>query len=64
MFYYLIQNKKLKLGLALNHIESNFEVWLLGQTKNVQENYWQLLKNSKWIKTPDMPNIQFSLFFW
>ena len=45
-----LKNKKLKLGLVLNHKEMRFEVWLLGQTKDIQKKYWNLLKTSKWSK--------------
>lgn len=45
-----LKNKKLKLGLVLNHKEMRFEVWLLGQTKDIQKKYWNLLKTSKWNK--------------
>lgn len=63
-YFYLandsLTRKKLKFGLVLNHAEANFEIWLLGQTKDVQEKYWRILKNTKWIKTSDMP--QYSVF--
>lgn len=58
-FYYtneFLKSKKLKLGLVLNHVEMQFEVWLLGNTKDVQEHYWELLKTSKWNKNKtEMP---------
>jgi hypothetical protein len=63
-YFYLtnsyLQSKKLKLGIVFNHKEANFEVWLLGQTKGVQESYWNLLKSTKWIKVPNIP--QYSIF--
>lgn len=55
-----LKSKKLKLGLVLNHAEANFEIWLLGQTKDIQEKYWRLLKSTKWIKSPSMP--KYSVF--
>lgn len=63
--YFYISNdylkcKKLKLGLVLNHAEVNFEIWLLGQTKDVQEKYWNLLKNTKWVQGDKIP--QYSVF--
>ena len=50
-----LKNKKLKLGLVFNHSEVRFELWLLGQTKEIQEKYWASLKESKWIDNPKMP---------
>lgn len=32
----------------LNHKKMQFELWLMGQNANVQEAYWQALKDSKW----------------
>ena len=52
-FYYqnvFLKSKKLKLGLVLNHVEMQFEIWLLGNTKPVQSQFWDLLKDSKWNK--------------
>ncbi|MDP2091178.1 MAG: hypothetical protein Q8K30_06305 [Candidatus Gracilibacteria bacterium] len=45
-----LNDRKLKFGLVLNHNEMRFELWLLGQTKNIQKEYWDLLKSSKWNK--------------
>ncbi len=50
-FYYsndFLKNKKLKLGLVLNHSEMRFEIWLLGNTINIQKKHWNILKESKW----------------
>ncbi len=52
-FYYsneFLKKKKLKLGFVLNHSEMRFEVWLIGNTKSIQKEYWNLLKESKWNK--------------
>ncbi|UOX33084.1 hypothetical protein LXD69_13685 [Flavobacterium sediminilitoris] len=52
-FYYsndFLKSKKLKFGLILNHMEMRFEVWLLGNTKPIQQKYWELSKNTKWNK--------------
>ena len=49
-FYYTndyLKHKKLKLGLVLNHLEMRFEIWLLGNTKNIQISYWNALKESE-----------------
>lgn len=52
-FYYsndILKERKLKLGLVLNHTKMQFEIWLLGQTAPIQEKYWQSLKTTKWNK--------------
>lgn len=52
-FYYsndFLKNKKLKLGLVLNHSQMRFEIWLLGNTIPNQKKYWELLKTTKWNK--------------
>ena len=52
---YLRENK-LRYGIILNHEKMQFELWLLGQNAEVQKNYWNLLKTSKWNETqPSMP---------
>ncbi len=63
-YFYLsndfLKDKKLKFGLVFNHKHVRFEAWLLGQTKDIQEKYWKLLKNTKWINGSEMP--QYSIF--
>lgn len=49
------RERKLKFGLVLNHEELRFEIWLLGQTKDIQQRYWNLLKGSDWIPHVEMP---------
>ena len=55
-----LKSKKLKMGLVLNHKEMNFEIWLFGQTKDIQEKYWNLFKGSKWVKGTEIP--EYSIF--
>ena len=43
-----LQGKKLRFGIALNHVEMRFELWLLGQNKEIQNRYWDILKTSPW----------------
>lgn len=43
-----LKSKKLKLGFVLNHVEMRFEIWLLGNTKAVQDAYWEMLRDSEW----------------
>lgn len=62
-FYYsnsYLKEKRLKLGLVLNHKNMTFEIWLLGNTKDIQKKYWNLLKNTKWINNLEIP--QYSIF--
>lgn len=50
-FYYsndFLKERKLKLGLVLNHTKMQFEIWLLGQTIPIQDKYWQYFKSTKW----------------
>lgn len=58
-FYYsntILKDKKLKLGLVLNHLEMRFEIWLLGNTTTIQKEYWNALKTSKWnVNRNEMP---------
>ncbi len=52
-FYYsndFLRKRKLKMGLVLNHQKMQFEIWLLGQTKPIQEKYWSFFKETKWNK--------------
>jgi len=58
--YFYFTNKyfksmKLKLGLVLNHREMRFELWLLGQTKDIQKKYWRLLRPTSWVTTEEIP---------
>ena len=43
-----LRDKKLRFGIVLNHSEMRFELWLLGQNKEIQNRYWELLKTSTW----------------
>lgn len=63
--YFYLQNaylkeKKLKLALVLNHQQAAFELWLLGQTKDVQIRYWELLKDLDWVNENAMPKYSIS----
>ncbi|WCL48298.1 DUF7000 family protein [Leptospira sp. GIMC2001] len=52
-FYYsneFLKDRKLKMGLVLNHVKMQFEIWLLGQTIPIQEKYWEYFKTTKWNK--------------
>lgn len=43
-----LAQKKLKMGLVLNHQKVQFEIWLLGRTVKDQSKYWQFFKDTKW----------------
>ncbi|WP_086952934.1 DUF7000 family protein, partial [Xenorhabdus innexi] len=43
-----LRDRKLRLGVVLNHQDLRFELWLMGQNAAVQKHYWNLLKNSQW----------------
>ena len=43
-----LKQRKLKMGLVLNHSEMRFEIWLLGQTAPIQRKYWEYFKDTKW----------------
>ncbi|WP_197433016.1 DUF7000 family protein [Janthinobacterium sp. B9-8] len=63
--YFYLQNdylrkKKLKLAIVFNHKNANFELWLLGQTKDVQILYWRKLREVKWVNEEAMP--EYSIF--
>ncbi len=63
--YFYLQNdylkkKKLKLAIIFNHKNVNFELWLLGQTKDVQALYWRKLREVKWVNKEAMP--EYSVF--
>lgn len=63
--YFYLQNDylkkhKLKFSVVLNHKDANFKLWLLGQTKDVQINYWGKLKSVKWVNENVMP--EYSIF--
>ena len=63
--YFYLQNDylkkhKLKLAIVLNHQQAHIELWLLGQTKDVQIRYWEKLKRVKWVNENVMP--EYSIF--
>ena len=56
-----LKNQKLKIGLVFNHEKIRFEVWLLGQNKQVQKKYWDLFNGSDWNKYVVSKNAQDSV---
>ncbi len=41
-----LKSQKLKIGLVFNHEKIQFEIWLVGQNKQIQKKYWDLFKGS------------------
>lgn len=39
-----LKAKKLKVGLVFNHEQVQFELWFVGQNKQVQKKYWSILQ--------------------
>ncbi|MDO6775614.1 MULTISPECIES: DUF7000 family protein [unclassified Shewanella] len=63
--YFYLQNdylkrNKLKFAIVFNHQQAHFELWLLGQTKDVQIRYWEKLKGVPWVNHEAMP--EYSIF--
>jgi len=46
----LLKLRKLKIAIVFIHDMFRFEVWLSGSNRNVQTEYWRLLKESNWKK--------------
>ncbi len=52
----MLRAKKLRFGIVLNHNQMRFELWLMGQNTEIQKEYWNELKISKWnIAKTEMP---------
>lgn len=45
-----LKQRNLKAGIVFIHETCQFEVWLFGVNKQVQNKYWQLIKDSDWIQ--------------
>lgn len=43
-----LRDKKLRYGIVLNHATLQLELWLMGQNAKIQQDYWKILKKSKW----------------
>lgn len=43
-----IKNLKLKIAIVFIHNRFVFEVWLVGQNKQIQAEYWRIVKEKKW----------------
>ncbi|MDU1891411.1 MAG: hypothetical protein E6767_12050 [Dysgonomonas sp.] len=47
-----VKDKSLKVAIVFNHEKLHFEVWLVGQNKQMQEQYWKLFKDNSWNTYP------------
>jgi len=45
-----LKSQKLRFGIVLNHQKMQFELWLMGQNDDVQKEYWDKMKDTKWNK--------------
>jgi hypothetical protein len=50
--------RKLKIALVFIHESCRFEAWLAASNKQVQSEYWQLIKDSGWDKYRLVPNVK------
>lgn len=50
-----LREHKLRFGIVLNHEKMQIELWLMGQNINIQKQYWNLLKDTKWNQKREMP---------
>ena len=58
-YFYLqddfLQARRLKLAVVLDHAQTHFELWLLGQTKAVQRDWWTRLQGLAHVDPHQMP---------
>jgi hypothetical protein len=45
-----LKSRKLKIAIVFVHEQFRFEVWLSGYTRDIQDNYLKLIKESSWSK--------------
>jgi len=53
-----LKSRKLKIALVFIHEKCAFEIWLSGINRQVQENYWALIKKNGWDKYRLVPSIK------
>jgi hypothetical protein len=46
----ILKDRKLKTAIVFLHEEFRFEVWLGGYNKNIQKEYWDLVRERGWDK--------------
>lgn len=45
-----LKDRKLKIAIVFIHDTVRFEVWLSGQNKQIQTEYWKMFKENNWDK--------------
>ena len=43
-----LKQRELKIAIVFNYEAFRFEAWLAGSNRKVQQQYWELVKNSQW----------------
>jgi len=60
-----LKEKKLKIAVVYNLKSDRIEVWLAGQNKQIQKEYWEIFRGSNWNKytIPDSIKNSFSIVY-
>lgn len=53
-----LKSRRLRIAVVFLHEACRFEVWLSGYNKQVQAQYWQLIKESGWNKYRLVPDLK------
>ncbi len=53
-----LQNRKLKIAIVFVYDTFRFEAWLCGANRQVQSEYWKLLKTTGWTQYHIVPSIK------
>ena len=56
LFPQTLKSRKLKIAIVFIHDTCRFEVWLSGYNRQVQQKYWELIKENNWNKYRIVPN--------
>ena len=56
-----LKRDQLKIAIVLNHEQVRFEIWLVGQNKQIQKKYWELFKGSDWDKSRVAATAEYSI---
>jgi hypothetical protein len=51
-----LKNRNLKIALVFTYETFQFEVWLSGVNRDVQEEYWKIIQNKGWDRYSLTPN--------